>query len=110
MAVRFVPDRKSKHPNQHLATFAGTLPHTDDFAGFDNLYRTSRIHEAACWTHVRCKFHDIWQADYSPKAKLALDRLGALALYTPLRTKFGANPPRSNAGHAWPGPAPCSMS
>ncbi len=39
VAFRFSPDRKGKHPNQHLAGFAGTL-HADGFAGFKNLYRT----------------------------------------------------------------------
>jgi len=77
VAFRFSPDRKGKHPNQHLATFAGTL-HADGFAGFNNLYRTGRIHEAACWAHVRRKFHDIWQTNHSPTAKEALDRIGAL--------------------------------
>ena len=77
VAFRFSPDRKGKHPNQHLAGFVGTL-HADGFAGFNNLYRTGRIHEAACWAHVRRKFHDIWQADHSPRAKEALDRIGAL--------------------------------
>lgn len=77
VAFRFSPDRKGKHPNQHLAGFAGTL-HADGFAGFNNLYRTGRIHEAACWAHVRRKFHDIWQTNHSPTAKEALDRIGAL--------------------------------
>lgn len=77
VAFRFSPDRKGKHPNQHLAGFAGTL-HADGFAGFNNLYRTGRIHEAACWAHVRRKFHDIWKANHSAQAKEAIDRIGAL--------------------------------
>ncbi|MCA1788673.1 MAG: IS66 family transposase, partial [Thioalkalivibrio sp.] len=36
------------------------------------------IHEAACWSHVRRNFHDIWEADHSPRAKEAIDRIGAL--------------------------------
>lgn len=77
VGFRFSPDRKGKHPTQHLAGFAGTL-HADGFAGFNNLYRTGRIHEAACWAHVRRKFHDIWKANNSAQAKEAIDRIGAL--------------------------------
>jgi len=34
--------------------------------------------EAACWAHVRRKFHDLYQAHRSPIAKEALERIGQL--------------------------------
>jgi hypothetical protein len=74
---RYTPDRKGEHPRQHLATFAGIL-HADGYAGFDRLFEGGQIHEAACWAHVRRKFFDIHQADQSPIAKEALDRIGEL--------------------------------
>ena len=73
----YSPDRKSEHPASHLATFRGTLQ-ADGFAGFNRLYETGTIVEAACWAHVRRKFHDLYEAHASPIAKEALERIAAL--------------------------------
>jgi len=61
----YSPDRKGEHPHRHLATFAGMLQ-ADGYAGFNRLYDSGRIREAACWAHVRRKFFDIEQAHASP--------------------------------------------
>jgi transposase len=50
----------------------------DGYAGFERLYETGRIQEAACWAHVRRKFYDIAQATDSPIASEAMARIGAL--------------------------------
>jgi transposase len=73
----YSPDRKSEHPANHLAHFKGTLQ-ADAFAGFNRLYETGAIVEAACWAHVRRKFHDLYEAHASPIAKEALERIAAL--------------------------------
>jgi transposase len=73
----YSPDRKSEHPANHLANFKGTLQ-ADAFAGFNRLYEKSVITEAACWAHVRRKFHDLYEAHASPIAKEALERIAAL--------------------------------
>jgi transposase len=73
----YSPDRKSEHPASHLATFHGTLQ-ADGFAGFNRLYETGSVVEAACWAHVRRKFHDLYEAHASPIAKEALERIAAL--------------------------------
>jgi transposase len=84
---RYTPDRKGEHPRRHLADFAGVL-HADAYAGFDRLFETGRIREAACWAHVRRKFFDIYEASDSPIAKEALDRIGALyAIESDIRGK-----------------------
>jgi len=54
----YTPDRKGKWPAEHLATFSGTLQ-ADGYAGYNALYATGRINEAACWAHVRRKFFEI---------------------------------------------------
>ena len=46
----YSPDRKGEHPQGHLRHFAGTLQ-ADGYAGFDKVYETGRIREAACWAH-----------------------------------------------------------
>ena len=73
----YSPDRKSEHPADHLANFRGTLQ-ADGFAGFNRLYEKGEIVEAACWAHVRRKFHDLFEAHASPIAKEALERIAAL--------------------------------
>lgn len=74
---RYTPDRKGEHPKIHLKNFQGTLQ-ADAYAGFHHLYGGGRIHEAACWAHVRRKFFDLYKANASPIAKEAIDRIGAL--------------------------------
>jgi transposase len=75
--MRYTPDRKAIHPSEHLASFAGVLQ-ADGYAGFERLYETGRITEAACWAHVRRKFYDIEQATRSPIANEAIQRIGHL--------------------------------
>ena len=73
----YSPDRKGEHPAAHLRCFTGTLQ-ADAYAGFDPLYETGRIQEAACWAHVRRKFYDLHVAHNSPMAQEALRRIGEL--------------------------------
>lgn len=59
---------------------AGSTLQADGYAGFNGLY--DRVYqpllEAACWAHARRKFFDIHQANGSPLALEALQRIGAL--------------------------------
>ena len=77
MWFAYSPDRKGEHPQAHLRSFRGTLQ-ADAYAGFDPLYETGRIQEAACWAHVRRKFYDLVVAHQSPVAQEALRRIGEL--------------------------------
>lgn len=76
----YSPDRKGEHPRQHLQNFKGTL-HADAYAGFDQIYAgdVKTINEAACWAHVRRKFHEVTVA--VPNAGIAteaMEKIGAL--------------------------------
>jgi transposase len=73
----YTPDRKGEHPQGHLSKFTGTLQ-ADGYAGFEQIYETGRIQEAACWAHVRRKFYDIKVAHKSLVAEEALKRIGEL--------------------------------
>ncbi|HEX8812841.1 MAG TPA: IS66 family transposase, partial [Terracidiphilus sp.] len=73
----YSPDRKGEHPERHLKQFRGTLQ-ADAYAGFNQLYEGGRIHQAACWAHVRRHFYDLEQAHASPVAREALERIGSL--------------------------------
>lgn len=73
----YSPDRQGEHPRRHLKEFRGTLQ-ADGYAGFNKLYESGWIREAACWAHVRRKFFDLHQAHGSASAKDALERIGQL--------------------------------
>jgi transposase len=73
----YSPDRKGEHPAGHLKNYRGILQ-ADGYAGFNRLYEKGDITEAACWAHVRRKFHDLYQAHRSPVAKEALERIARL--------------------------------
>jgi transposase len=78
----YSPDRKGEHPQRHLKDFKGILQ-ADGYAGYERLYATGEITEAACWAHARRKFFDIHamaeKANTSaPLATEILTRIGAL--------------------------------
>jgi len=85
----YSPDRSGKHPHQHLATFKGTLQ-ADAYAGFNRLYESGNVQEAACWAHVRRKLFDIQQANASPLAAQALERIAELYL---IESEIRGRPP-----------------
>ncbi len=74
---RYTPTREGAHPRAHLAKFKGVLQ-ADAFAGFNGLYESGAIREAACWAHARRKFYDLYENSKSPIAAEALDRIRAL--------------------------------
>lgn len=73
---RYSPDRRGERPGEHLAPFSGILQ-ADAYAGFGHLYG-QRIQEAACWAHARRAFYELHEANQSPVAAEALERIGAL--------------------------------
>jgi transposase len=80
-AYYYSPDRTSKHPEEHLESFAG-LMQADAYAGYNGLYEAHRqpgpISEVACWSHARRKFFDIARIDKAPIAIEAVKRIDAL--------------------------------
>jgi len=79
LLCRYSPDRKGKHPCEHLKAFRGILQ-ADGYAGFNGLYDRPEhpLTEAACWAHARRKFFDLYEATHSPLAQDALKRIAAL--------------------------------
>ena len=79
---RYSPDRKGEHPREHLKSFKGFLQ-ADGYAGFNELYETRDERsppavEVACWAHARRKLYDVFEANGSPIAKEALDRMSRI--------------------------------
>jgi transposase len=73
----YSPDRKGQHPQTHLAGYRGVLQ-ADAYAGFNALYDTEEIVEAACWAHARRKFYDLEATRPSAMTGEALRRIAAL--------------------------------
>jgi transposase len=73
----YTPDRKGEHPQAHLANFSGILQ-ADAYAGFNAIYESGQVLEAACWAHARRKFYDLHAARPSALTTEALRRIGEL--------------------------------
>lgn len=78
---RYSPDRKGERPREHLKTFAGFLQ-ADAYAGFERLYDPTRevgiIAPVACWAHVRRKLYDVFKADNTSAAAVAIEKIKGL--------------------------------
>ena len=73
----YSPDRKGEHPQRHLKDFTGILQ-ADAYAGFNKLYEDGSIREAPCMAHIRRKFYDLMEAQRSPIATEAVERIAPL--------------------------------
>jgi transposase len=69
--------RAGAHARAFLHGWRGHLM-VDDYAGFNALYEGGAIEEAACWAHVRRKFHDLHAARPAPLTTEALRRIAEL--------------------------------
>jgi transposase len=80
-AFFYSPDRSGKHPEEHLASYAG-LMQADAYSGFNRLYQASRrggpIVEASCWAHARRKLFDLARINKAPIAVEVVERIDAL--------------------------------
>ena len=51
---------------------------SDGYSGFNELYRSGRIHEVACLAHIRRKFVDVFKSQGSAIAEEAIKRIASL--------------------------------
>lgn len=70
-------DRKGEPPQRHLAGYRGVLQ-ADAYGGYDALYESGRITEAACMAHARRKIHDEHVRRPTALTDEALKRIAAL--------------------------------
>jgi transposase len=70
-------DRKGVHPQTHLANFKGILQ-ADAYAGFDQLYASGDVFEAACWDHARRYIFDVHERTPTPDTQKLLEMIGEL--------------------------------
>jgi len=74
---RYSPDRKGIHPQAHLKDYVGILQ-ADAYAGYNPIYDSGQVLEAACWAHARRKFYDIHEAQPTPVTTYVLAQIGEL--------------------------------
>lgn len=70
-------DRKGGHPQRHLSGYRGVLQ-ADAYGGYDALYESGHIREAACMAHARRKIHDEHARRPTEMTNEALKRIAAL--------------------------------
>ena len=87
---QFSTDRKAERPRDHLQNFEGWMHAPshglqanhcramDGYAGFEELYRSGKVHEVACMAHIRRKFVDVHKAQGSAIAEEAIRRIARL--------------------------------
>ncbi|MDR6496838.1 transposase [Paraburkholderia terricola] len=73
----YSPTRAGEYPQAHLKDFRGTLQ-ADAFAGYNAIYESGDVREAACMAHARRKFHDLFVARRNEVNTEALRRIGEL--------------------------------
>lgn len=73
----YTENRKGEHPQRHLARYRGILQ-ADAYGGYQAIYGTGQVVEAACWAHARRKFYELHQARPSTVTAEALRRIGQL--------------------------------
>ncbi|REG58578.1 transposase [Paraburkholderia sp. BL6669N2] len=73
----YSPDRKGIHPQTHLAGFEGILQ-ADAYSGFNELYESGKIREAACWDHARRYIYDVHARTPTEATREVLELIGEL--------------------------------
>lgn len=73
----YSPNRQGIHPQTHLVGFEGILQ-ADAYSGFNELYASGKIREAACWDHARRKLYDVHASTPSEATRYVLERIGEL--------------------------------
>ncbi|HEY9199736.1 MAG TPA: IS66 family transposase [Gammaproteobacteria bacterium] len=56
---RYSPNRKGEHPRAHLKGFRGILQ-ADAYGGWNQIYASAAVVEAACWAHARRPWWDLY--------------------------------------------------
>ena len=105
---RYSPSWHGRYPQRHLSDYSGKLQ-VDGYAGFDALFvpqsptKAARVMQIACFAHLRRKFFDLYEAQNSPVAQEALERIRLLyEIETAIRGKSAAERLAQRQKHAVP--------
>lgn len=73
----YSPERKGIHPQTHLAGFEGIVL-ADAYGGFNELYESGKVREAACWDHARRYVYDVHARPPTDATRQVLEMIGQL--------------------------------
>ena len=73
----FCTGRGAKYPMAFLQGWSGTVT-SDDYKGYDAVFRAAGRTEAGCLAHARRKFDELAKANASPVAAQAIQRIAGL--------------------------------
>ncbi|KVF64890.1 hypothetical protein WJ17_22630 [Burkholderia vietnamiensis] len=93
------------HPQQYLELFNGTLQ-ADAYGGYQAIYETGCVAEAACWAHARRQFYEPHAARPNAFNTEALERIGVLYK---VEESIRGKPPTNDGRADKLTPSPCSI-
>ena len=96
---QYSPDRKGEHPRRHLQDYRGVLQ-ADAYAGWNRLYDSGHVVEAACWAHARRPWWDLHLSGGRVPGTLAEQALKRIAELYAMRPTSGADHPTSDDNSA----------
>lgn len=96
--LRYSPDRKGEHPQQHLRGFAGILQ-ADAYGGWGKLYDSGNVTEVACWAHARRPWWDLYLSTGKSPDSVAAQALGRIAQLYAIEAQIRGKPPEERRQH-----------
>lgn len=89
---RYSPNRKGEHPRAHLKGFRGTLQ-ADAYGGWNGIYASGAVIEAACWAHARRPWWDLYCESGRSEDSIAAQALGRIRELYAIEQEIRGRPP-----------------
>ncbi|HWI13906.1 MAG TPA: IS66 family transposase, partial [Burkholderiales bacterium] len=89
---RYSPNRKGEHAAAHLKGFRGTLQ-ADAYGGWNRIYASGAVVEAACWAHARRPWWDLYCETGRSEDSIAAQALGRIRQLYAIEQEIRGQPP-----------------
>lgn len=89
---QYSPNRKGEHPAAHLKGFRGTLQ-ADAYGGWNRIYASGAVIEAACWAHARRPWWDLYCETGRCEDSIAAQALGRIRQLYAIEQEIRGQPP-----------------
>jgi transposase len=89
---RYSPNRKGEHPRAHLKGFRGILQ-ADAYGGWNQIYASGAVVEAACWAHARRPWWDLYCETGKSEDSIAAQALGRIRALYEIEDDIRGQPP-----------------
>ncbi|WP_088279039.1 IS66 family transposase [Ideonella sp. A 288] len=95
---QYSPDRKGEHPQRHLGSYSGILQ-ADAYGGWNKLYDSGHVTEAACWAHARRPWWDLYLSTGKAQDSIAAQALRRIAALYAVEKEIRGQPPDIRRAH-----------